>query len=414
MKPAPPRVIDRIHAFDALRGGMMMLGVVIHTALSYTVYPVLTWPFHDRATSPVFDWLCLFIHNFRLPLFFVMAGFFAALLTSREGVKGMLYNRWQRLIIPLVISWVMLAPLTLLGGIIAGDKQAGAAFKKEFWSNILHNPFQMGDLLFHLWFIYDLFLFCLVAAVCVFFGNRFPLRIRALIGAGLRKLLRYPGAPVALALATALTLYPMQRGFIDHSASLLPPIRILVTYSVFFGFGWLLFGERAHLVEVFQRSVKRRILSGCFAFVLHVIGSGMLQIYPSLRGSAMHWMTVLTGAMACWWFIFGFTGVGLRYFSASRPWVRYLTDASYTVFIVHLPFVLFTVPYVALLHAPAILKFLIVFSVAMVLSLLLYHYAVRNTVIGKQLSGRRYSRVWPPICGHRWKASPAGSTAVRG
>jgi len=47
----------RYHAFDAIRGAAMSLGVVLHGAVAYMAVPLpgLVWPVHDQATSPVID-----------------------------------------------------------------------------------------------------------------------------------------------------------------------------------------------------------------------------------------------------------------------------------------------------------------------------------------------------------------------
>ncbi len=58
---------------------MMLLGLVLHTALNYMVFPNAdSWPYKDAQTSTAFDILVAFIHAFRMPTFFVIAGFFAA------------------------------------------------------------------------------------------------------------------------------------------------------------------------------------------------------------------------------------------------------------------------------------------------------------------------------------------------
>jgi glucans biosynthesis protein C len=77
----PTKDQRRYHALDGLRAGMMLLGIVFHAALPYTTLP--RWPFKDSSTHPVFDVLTVFLHIFRVPIFFAMARFFAALLWER-------------------------------------------------------------------------------------------------------------------------------------------------------------------------------------------------------------------------------------------------------------------------------------------------------------------------------------------
>jgi len=78
----------RYYGLDALRGGMMLLGVVLHSAEFYISRPLpqmVGFPL-DRNSSYLFDLVFHFIHSFRMPLFFVLAGFFAALLVEKRGM----------------------------------------------------------------------------------------------------------------------------------------------------------------------------------------------------------------------------------------------------------------------------------------------------------------------------------------
>src|SRR5688500_12766151 len=85
------REMARYHSLDAFRAAMMLLGLVLHSAASYTYTPLRdAWPFHDPPGLVAFEILLLFIHLFRMPAFFVVAGFFAALLYYRDGAGGLI------------------------------------------------------------------------------------------------------------------------------------------------------------------------------------------------------------------------------------------------------------------------------------------------------------------------------------
>ena len=47
-----------------------------------------------------------------------------------------------------------------------------------------------------------------------------------------------------------------------------------------------------------------------------------------------------TGALMTWNLIFGTTGLALRWAHRERPWVRYMTDASSWMYLVHMPLML--------------------------------------------------------------------------
>ena len=53
---------------------MMLLGLVLHSAASYTTYSLeAAWPYQDAQRTGVADWLVFIIHLFRMPAFFVIS-----------------------------------------------------------------------------------------------------------------------------------------------------------------------------------------------------------------------------------------------------------------------------------------------------------------------------------------------------
>src|SRR5690242_4449496 len=92
---------DRYHSLDALRASMMLLGIVLHAAANFTQEPMKVWSINDTSVHFIFDILFYFIHLFRMPVFFISAGFFAALLYEKRGSFGMIRNRVRRVLLPL-------------------------------------------------------------------------------------------------------------------------------------------------------------------------------------------------------------------------------------------------------------------------------------------------------------------------
>jgi peptidoglycan/LPS O-acetylase OafA/YrhL len=125
---------------DALRGGAMLLGIVLHASLAYFPYP---WPVQDSRQDGLFSLIYALIHGFRMPLFFLLSGFFTTLVLRRRGVKALLVGRGLRIVLPLVVAWLTILPLTrmaievavrqtvaaterrspLAGSILAGDRE---------------------------------------------------------------------------------------------------------------------------------------------------------------------------------------------------------------------------------------------------------------------------------------------------
>ena len=99
----------RRHDLDALRAFAMLLGIALHASISF--FPV-TWPVQDRNQNDLFGVMFLIIHGFRMPLFFVMSGFFTAMLWRKRGLSALFKHRFRRIGIPLLLSMVTILPLT--------------------------------------------------------------------------------------------------------------------------------------------------------------------------------------------------------------------------------------------------------------------------------------------------------------
>jgi glucan biosynthesis protein C len=359
---------------------MMLLGIVLHAMASYTPLPLGdAWPFRDPRTSSHFNLPLFVIHLFRMPAFFAMAGFFAALLYERGGWRALAVNRAKRVLLPFIIFWIALVPLVGGGFLFALHQSTGMPVRDLIAEGSKTTPVTT----MHLWFLHYLLIFYVVAI---------PL---ALVVRG-----RWPGswmcaalttsrvAPLLWIAATWLTLLPMPFPGIQTSALILPHARTLAAYAVFFVFGWLLWSARSELTRLARRWSSHLALG-----FLGVAGYILLEVVQPLKDPrAAHALACLATAVSTWGFVLGLTGVFVRFASRQHPTVRYLADAAYWTYLVHLPIVITTAG--ALTHAPlhAFAKFAIVLTVTTAACLLTYHHLVRATVIGVLLNGRRLER----------------------
>ncbi len=103
----PTDASSRRSDLDALRAFAMLLGIVLHAALSF--FPS-GWPVLDSRQQPFFGIAVSAIHGFRMPLFFVMSGFFSAMLLSRRGRVALLKHRFARVFLPLLLGMITVVP----------------------------------------------------------------------------------------------------------------------------------------------------------------------------------------------------------------------------------------------------------------------------------------------------------------
>jgi hypothetical protein len=94
---------------DALRAFAMLLGIALHAAMSFTLIP---WIVQDSRQHSAFDGFMMAVHGFRMPLFFLVSGFFTALLWRRRGIGALLRQRTLRIFLPCMLGLVTIIPLT--------------------------------------------------------------------------------------------------------------------------------------------------------------------------------------------------------------------------------------------------------------------------------------------------------------
>lgn len=93
---------------DALRGVAMILGIVLHALLSFIPTP---WPVQDTRQNGLFFIPYAAIHMFRMPLFFLISGFFTMFILQRHGLAGMIDQRVRRILLPLLLALLTVVPV---------------------------------------------------------------------------------------------------------------------------------------------------------------------------------------------------------------------------------------------------------------------------------------------------------------
>ena len=409
---APPK-LPRIHALDRLRAVMMLLGLVLHISLSYQSVPpaYMRLPYQDPQSNLFFLWLYIFIHSFRMPAFFMVAGFFAAFLYETRGPKRFLQHRLQRIGIPLFWAWLVMLPLT-----------SASFFYAESFNPTPRPALFLGhqqvldNILLHLWFLWHLLVLCFAAFLVAPLVERLGKKLRERSVALFRQAITRGRAAVTFALLTSLLLYPMELWEIRDSLSLFPPLTILGTYALFFTFGWLLFKAR-ELLDFFIARAWRYFAAGfvCHALYLFFYYQGFehpatpdrpLLSHPlyalfhahgwsEAAATGTHVLAVLCLALTMWLLVFGFLGLFLRYLDKPNACFRYLCDASYWMYITHMPLAVALPAIFVGVSLSVWLKFGLVLGLTSLITLVTYHYWVRATFIGAMLNGRRYPRTLP-------------------
>ena len=374
---------NRLHYMDNLRAIVMLVGVFFHAALAYGSFFNEVWMSADTVNSQVLDAFAHFTHIFRMPLFFLISGFFAALLVSRRGVGGLLKNRAKRVLLPLVIF----LPIVMAG--VVGP-MIWAVHHVENLSPFLRmiqsmtsgaGPQQSAPpSTIHLWFLYYLMFFY----VLVWILGQAPLtRVK-------RFFITLP--PVVALILLPLCLVPgLLLGVVPYAApeGFLPALWAFGFFGLFFAYGYWMFDSMA-LVDAGRRYLWLLLMAsgGLFALFYGALPSGFSFDYqnpPLLQRGILVLCTAYISvfmSLAC-------LVMARRLLDKRNAVMRYISDASYWVYIIHLP-ILVAIQY-WLLDQPGGWLFKFAFSSLATLAICTLSYAlfVRWTPVGGLLNGQR-------------------------
>ena len=99
----------RYHDLDALRAFAMLLGIALHGLLSFVSTPI--WPVQDIEQSEFYMIPLMFIHGFRMSLFFLISGFFTMMIWKKRGTMNLLKHRTLRIVFPFLIFGAVIFPI---------------------------------------------------------------------------------------------------------------------------------------------------------------------------------------------------------------------------------------------------------------------------------------------------------------
>ena len=299
---------SHIADLDAARGVLMLLGLVLHSA---DVYRVGRWVVHDPSGNVAFDWLVTAIHLFRMPAFFWISGFFAALSLDRAVPTDFFKRRFQRLVYPMVATMLTfnLLQQVVLDSLPPANVRQPTAFA-------------------HLWFLVDLLIYSTLAAVVMTKGS--------LLDRALSRLLCGVRRPILLICILAVTTaIPILGAAVvgklaghDLAFGNVTSLERLAANVVYFSVGMVSYRSRT----------LRDILHGIHpAWFVPAVGIGVWLAQVVQPGFVVE---VLLEALLVWVAVGAVLSFFRQAFSQPGGFKLWLADASYPIYLSHHFFVI--------------------------------------------------------------------------
>lgn len=376
--------MPRLHAIDAMRGVMMLLGLVIHSSLTYMVTDTSpAWPLdHPGSGYLVFDLITDLVHNFRMPTFFVISGFFGAFLFYRRGPKSMLLNRIRRVVLPFVVFLPILHILIRNG--LAFSWQSFVEGTPG-WTPPSDTYPWLPHITHHLWFLYYLIWYTLAAWLLTQIIVRIPALTTALHTGFARVFKHQFGRVLLLAAFTLWPLLVLNKVFPDPDSSFRFGLVNWLFYSGYYFAGWQLYHQQDLLLSLKERWKVYASIAGVLWLIKLVL--------ISLEWHITHLMVVIyLNCLIVPIVTLAVMGIFLKWCANPSPRLRYLSDASYWVYLLHLPICYFLPGVWFRLGVPIGIGFVLTMAITAFVTILSYHFLVRSTFVGMFLNGKKYPK----------------------
>ncbi len=336
----------RRHDLDALRAVFLLFGIPYHASL--TVRPD-GWIANMRDRSTDFTALADCLHLFRMPGFYMIAGYFAAMLLHRRPVASYLPSRFHRLIPPFLAGTFLLVPVMHFVLLLETGHPAPLSRWWEIMTWSERNPFE------HLWFVQVLLYYTAALAGLVWL---FPRLAHAELGGEQSGLVRW-FVPLSLAIGLALGLWGLGVFQLERNRHLSNfAINFLSARYALDYLPWFALGAVLQRVPALDRRFAR------FSWPLFLIGlAASLAIVFGGRLLPFGWRPVLTGITAIC-LTQASLGVLAHFIDGERRWVKALVSASFVIYLFHEPLIVLVTPWLDRLPLPIWPKFLLLCAVA--------------------------------------------------
>ncbi len=355
----------REHHWDSLRAFLMLLGIPYHAAMAYNAR--VLWDIQSPDKSELLTFVSGVFVTFRMPAFFIVAGYFAAMMLERRAAGSWLRGRFVRLGVPLLTGLALLAPLQIalvdINQALTGTMSMTSALDQAA-RDVTHPGFSW---IMHLWFLPALLAY---STLLVLVWQ--PLRQPPLAGLVQRihhNAMAHPRMALAL-LTLAVTAWEVLV-HLSHQTMLARDgtlayllahgIDPYLRYLPFFLIGVALKSAAdLRTAFVWQRGWALPALAVITAIAASLLRgrdtTGVELGYNAVDGAAAVLMSLVV------------IGIAERFWNRPDPRIDRIVDASFSIYLLHHPIIYALATLFLLTTWPPLLEFLLVCLVTSVLS----------------------------------------------
>lgn len=417
--PQAVRKPARRYELDWLRM-LVVLGLIpVHTASIFT--PTADLYLKDTHASATMTLIGVFSGVFGMPLLFFVSGAATWFALTSHTSTHYLKERISRLFVPLLFATLVIIPVQVYvvalsnPGLVSavGAPVSDPHFLDSFlrfypqyllsYAYFLSHPSVVGFIVFigHLWFLLYLFVFSLVA-LPLFVYLRSPRGLRQI--KWLAEFCMHPGAIFTLAIPLALF------DALAHAAwSGIGAVAETLVYLMCFVYGYALYAD-PRFGQAMRRQWALALAAGMGLWLLAELFLIDRPLRPYTNSMGSLFLIPLRGIIA-WFWVVGLVGLGITYLHRATRLLRYLGEAAYPIYMLHVAAIVSVGYFVIRWDVPLLVKFVIIMVAAFMITLGIYDVLIKRVPVLRLMFGLHSASALksPPL--ESTPESPAPMTA---
>jgi glucan biosynthesis protein C len=286
----------------------MMLGLILHTCIAFSHEQY--WLVSYTESLPWAEALSDVIHLFRMPLFFMLSGFFAFLLLQKQSVKHFCQIKLTR------VMWPLVSVLVLVN--------IPQFYALSYLSELpQHTSVKPGDFAGHLWFLINLLMYFLVYASLHFIVARIRAP-RANLPSAIFMLLMLLALPLVYLSLLALNTFGVP---IYTSLPVISSLHIIFSYFDYFLMG-VMFALLSHQRMMLVLTSSAAAIVFLPLLIIASIPWWLPSVINVITLPYIEHIQAVVVSLIIWLF-------AVRVFATDSAWFNSLANASYSIYLFH-------------------------------------------------------------------------------
>jgi glucan biosynthesis protein C len=387
-----PLLSKRLYYLDWLRVFAVLLLIPYHTGM---IFVIADFHIKNKVTSTGLTIVNMFIDNWHMPLFFLLAGASTWFALSKRQPTTYMKERFSRLFIPLLFGIIVIVPPQTYYERVQKYGFSGNYF--DFYAHLFNGIFPKGNLAWnHLWFLFYLLIISIAALPLIWHwksdrGSSYLEGFCIWLAQGHR--IFFLGIPLAIIQMSLKVAFPGPQIVVSDWA------RILFMLSIFL-YG-ALFVSYPGYREAIKRNFSLAFATGIGIVVLfvgiHYSGYRFVFGYnlPNLLKLGIESLSTL-----CWLIVL--LGFSQRNLNFSNRFLEYASEAVLPFYILHQTVIIVLGYYIVNTDLSLMVKYIIINLLALFFTVAIYDTSVKRFGVLRVLFGmpvKARKRLQPELAG---------------